>query len=100
MLSEVAQASIFLVYSLYSVKRIEKKLRKWMQYSFYIRLLVEEFLAVFISSLINVTLGIKETWGEIFSYALSIFMIVSRNLLIVSLDLDDPSAGSLVFLYT
>ena len=50
-----------------------------MQYSFYIRLLVEEFLAVFLSSLINVTLGIKSTWGEIFSYSLSIFMIVSSN---------------------
>jgi hypothetical protein len=48
-----------------------------MQYSFYIRLLVEEFLAVFISSLINVTLSIKNTWGEILSYSLSIFMIVS-----------------------
>jgi len=50
-----------------------------MQYSFYIRLLVEEFLAVFLSSLINVTLGIKGSWGEIFSYSLSIFMIVSSN---------------------
>ena len=59
------------------LKKVEKKLRKWMQYSFYIRLLVEEFLAVFISSLINVTLGIKHTWGEILSYSLSIFMIVS-----------------------
>jgi hypothetical protein len=63
----------------YRVKKVEKKLRKWMQYSFYIRLLVEEFLAVFLSSLINVTLGIKSTWGEIFSYSLSIFMIVSSN---------------------
>ncbi len=56
-----------------------------MQYSFYIRLLVEEFLAIFISSLINVTLSIRHTWGEIFSYSLSIFMIVSFILLLKSL---------------
>jgi len=60
------------------LKAIEDKLKKWMQYSFYIRLLVEELIAVFISSVVNISSGIMTTWGEIFSYALSIIMIVSK----------------------
>jgi len=62
------------------LKFIEKKFKKWMQYSFYIRLLVEELIAVFISSVVNISSGIMTTWGEIFSYTLSIIMIVSQIL--------------------
>ncbi len=50
-----------------------------MQYSFYIRLLVEEFIIVFIISMINLTVGGFSSWGEIFSFVLSIFMIVSNK---------------------
>lgn len=52
-----------------------------MRYSFYIRLLVEEFLLVFIVSVINVTVGGFSSWGEIFSFSFSIFMIVSYSYL-------------------
>jgi putative effector of murein hydrolase len=54
-----------------------KKLRRMMQYSFFVRMLIEEFIMVFLSSMINILRPNYDTWGEIFSFSLSIFMIVS-----------------------
>ena len=48
-----------------------------MQYSFFVRMLVEEFILMFLSSVVNVSRPNYDTWGEIFSFTLSIIMIVS-----------------------
>ncbi len=57
-----------------------------MQYSFYVRMLIEEFLSIFITCLINVMRPKYNTWGEILSFSLAIILIV-RNSSIIFLDI-------------
>jgi hypothetical protein len=71
-----------------------------MQYSFYVRMLVEEFILIFMTSLINVMRPSYKTWGEIFSFTLAIILIVtifSFYLLNIGLNLMSP--GNPHFLY-
>jgi hypothetical protein len=50
-----------------------------MQYSFYVRMLIEEFVSIFITCLINVMRPKYSTWGEILSFIVAIILIVSNN---------------------
>jgi hypothetical protein len=50
-----------------------------MQYSFYVRMLIEEFVSIFITCLINVMRPKYSTWGEILSFTVAIILIVSNN---------------------
>ena len=52
---------------------------RMMQYSFYVRMLIEEFVSIFITCLINVMRPKYSTWGEILSFILAIILIVSFN---------------------
>jgi hypothetical protein len=56
-----------------------------MQYSFYVRMLIEEFVSIFITCLINVMRPRYNSWGEILSFTLAIILIVSLNYLIIVL---------------
>jgi hypothetical protein len=50
---------------------------RMMQYSFYVRMLIEEFVSIFITCLINVMRPKYTTWGEILSFIVAIILIVS-----------------------
>ena len=59
---------------------------RMMQYSFYVRMLIEEFVSIFITCLINVMRPKYNTWGEILSFIVAIILIVSYVILTYSLD--------------
>jgi len=69
---------------------------RMMQYSFYVRMLIEEFVSIFITCLINVMRPKYSTWGEILSFILAIILIVSIDLFTDSIDftLISPSISS------
>lgn len=65
-------------------KNVVYKLSSYLQYSFYLRLFIEEFLPVFLISVLNLAEGPVNDWGERFSYALSIgFMVTSISLPVI-----------------
>jgi large-conductance mechanosensitive channel len=57
-----------------------------MQYSFYVRMLIEEFVSIFITCLINVMRPKYSTWGEILSFIVAIILIVSYNKITLNID--------------
>ena len=61
--------------------RVEKKLRSYMMYSFFIRMLIEEFISIFLISVINLTERDLDTWGEAFSYYMSGILLVRKYLI-------------------
>lgn len=65
---------------------------RMMQYSFYVRMLIEEFVSIFITCLINVMRPKYTNWGEILSFILAIILIVSNNQISYSLDFTFISA--------
>ena len=76
-----------------------QKMSRMMQYSFYVRMLIEEFVSIFITCLINVMRPRYNSWGEILSFTLAIILIVSLNYLIIVLQILPVSLPITLTLY-
>ena len=57
----------------------------WMQYSFFIRLLIEEVIMVLIMCAVNITLRPLTCWGEILSFILAILLLATSICLPIAL---------------